>query len=179
MIRFAPLAALFLAACTAPVAVPTDPNFVPYLQAQAENPGKPYECLGYDPATDTCRSLGRTTVNGTQIMATGSVLNSFGGDTFRVTTSGPGTYENGFVCLNGRDLSISARDERTGRDAPFLAAQLSKTLEKVGKFCSGLYRHTGNTYRAETVLVNGTPNPAGQGNIVTMFAKPKKLRPFF
>lgn len=163
-----------LAACAAPL--PPKGEFVPIKQVFAENADKPFECVGYQAASDSCEGLGRSEVRGNTIVSSTLFAIDIGVPVqVRTVTRHP--------IVNGKSCGLIGRVKVTveGADSPEGEAAITDMFsammtDLVSDLCVAYYR-SGEGYFVEATTLDGElVEGVTDAGISRFFATQKKLR---
>lgn len=163
-----------LAACDEGYSGASRGAVVPYPQVLAENAARPWECLNYDRATDSCEAIGRSTLQGNRFVSDGSVGRSAGrGGSYRLRGQGY-VDAQGRGCFRPGDLQMSVAGGRTTEEDAFIIDFTREVLKEIGETCTTTYRQ-GDHYIVESRAKSGQMLPDGRKTL-HFFASPKRLR---
>lgn len=167
---FAILAIATTSACMEPVT--TVQGAIPFAQLLAETEGRPYECVNYDSATDSCSTLSifQPVSADTYIMTSAA---RFGVDVPIIEATTTMREQGTTQCTDFSDVTMSARGEQSFTLEAGLA-QMEIELRKRGRFC-GSYIPNGDGYIFHVTV--GSQNELDDPNQpIRFFAAPKRLR---
>lgn len=145
--------AFTLAACAT---VPEKGDFVPIQTLAAETQDLPFECTGYDAATDSCEGIGQRTINGSTMTSMSLVAlgDENGAGTMSFTTKHP--IVDGKVCgiIGEPDVKVNGKSVKEGENfmVDFLTGFLTAIAQET---CSAYYR-SGDHYFIEATGPDGT-----------------------
>ena len=169
---------LFALALLAACASPTMPSgeAVSIQKMLSDTRGRPYECVNYDPGSDTCEGIAKRKVRGDRIHYDVSMLvpgPNF--DTVRVNIAADFKIEGGRYCGNLARADIRTEGRLTPGQRSLLEEVFLAEMISLGDVC-GLYvrdssgRYTSvTTDRAGRVMRDGVEP-------VWFFSRPKRLR---
>ena len=159
-------------ACTTPPVRTLDGAAIPFSQVLAENVDRPFECLGYDPRTDTCEEVSTFEALGNgQYIATSTTLFGPSSPPIIITTK---LSENGdMVCFNISEIAFSVKGE-SDLSTELALASIENEFKQFGEAC-GIYVASETGYTAQ--IVSG-PDFALDDPLVELrfFAREKALR---
>lgn len=176
MLKFSGILALFvLAACAAPTVMPSGEP-VSIQKMLSDTRGKPYECIKYDAASDSCEGIAKRRVRGNQIYYDVALLvpgPNF--DTIKVNIGASFKIEGARYCGNLSRADIRTEGKLTPAQKSLLEEVFLAEMVSMGDVC-GLYVRDGSgrytsvtTDRAGRVMQDGVEP-------VLFFSRPKRLR---
>lgn len=169
------LPCLALTACADLPSDATRGAILPYSAVLAETTGRPWECLGYDAASDTCESVARTTRRGSTFTTEGSLGRSAGRGGFYALRATGEMDEKGRVCFDPSDLDMRVGQGATTEEDRFITELTLGAMRELGRTCTAIYRQDDH-YVAQSQTAAGQPVPGGRKTL-HFFEHPKKLRP--
>lgn len=161
-----------LTACE-PVIVPTG-EVVPFSQVLAETKDRPFECIDYDPATDSCEAIGTTVRRGLVFISDMQVAVSAAPLVIATVRARARSDKQGRLCTTGQDLSVNVDGMSDPNASRFIQDVMRAEIDRVGGVCV-IYTRAGDDYVLVSVSTDGRVLPDGPSR-TTFFAAPKALR---
>ncbi len=168
------LAALMLGGCDIAPEV-TQGAQVPIPALLAETRALPYECLGYEAASDSCESLSRMSLQGSAVISRGQFVVS---PAPRITAEAVVAFQltaDGRACGNFSGIGLSFTGLPEG-DAQVVADRILREIfAGTGDVCVSYFRAGPDAFITELRDPDGALLPEGR-DVVRFFATPKPLR---
>lgn len=166
---------VLLAGCGSVVAVP-EGETVSIQKLISDTNGRPYECFGYDVATDSCAALAKRQVRGDQLSYDMTVLVSGpNSDAVKVNIDLDFQIVDGRYCGNYKRAEISSDGDLTPAQSSLLEELLLAELIRLGDFCEGYLQTPSGAYYSVTSDRLGRVYWESSVPVV-FFSRPKKLR---
>ena len=170
------LAALALvAACEAPSGLPAGAEAVPFAQVLEETAGRPYECVAYDPVSQTCEAVATNRVEGAGFRSDATILVS-ADPRVEVRGSGVGIPDGNRTCLDFSTYEVDIVGPGvTAFMEELIRAEIDAEAARIGTLCS-TYIRAGGGYIVQTTDGAGRPVEGYDDEVVTFLADRPALR---
>ncbi|MBV2358721.1 hypothetical protein KUH32_02965 [Thalassococcus sp. CAU 1522] len=163
-----------LAGCAAP---PPEPGaFVPFVQVLGETAGRPFECTGYDPVSDTCESVGVLRRSGDDLGAEAFLVLPIAGQPVTLRFTGRGVIRNDRACGVPGSYATEVTSEADQAFKDVFTEVMGVIFESMGELCTAYYRGPDGSYVTEATDEAGQVLPGGR-DTAHFFARQPRLRP--
>lgn len=167
--------ALFLTACGAPTVMPSGEP-VTIQKMLSDTRGRPYECINYDPSSDTCEWLSKVKVRGDRISFDGAMI--FPGpnsEVIKLRVNASFKIEGGRYCGNLKNAEIRTEGDLTPAQRSLVEEVFLAQMISMGELCGTYVRDSAGRYTSVTTDRSGRVMQDGV-EPVRFFSRPKALR---